>query len=312
MKAYKMKRGFTLVELLVVIAIIGILVALLLPAIQAAREAARRTQCSNNLKQLGLAMHYYHDTHGVFPPGQLANGDCEYGTPPVAVMNLNGLVLLLPYVEQSALFDQLDFNRAFDSRRAFALGASLPLAGGDHTYNQNLCNQPLPIFTCPSETMSERPKTNYDMIAIRVYQHCNAWETRSITTRYMFEDGSRCRMRDVIDGTSNTAMMAETRKDCCGNGSNAQWGWRGYTQTGLQLNNGSGPNDTWRSSSSYTPTPRNFAPSLGDWGRTGSWHPGGIHVLLADGAVSFLNDNTPQAIRANLDRMADGNVMDKW
>ena len=104
-------RGFTLVELLVVIAIIGILIALLLPAVQAAREAARRTQCTNNLKQLGLALHNYADVHKIFPPGGLEYGwqtSSTLGAEPAdkLVHNLNGLVLLLPFIEQTALYDR--------------------------------------------------------------------------------------------------------------------------------------------------------------------------------------------------------------
>lgn len=95
--------GFTLIELLVVIAIIAILIALLLPAVQQAREAARRTQCKNNLKQLGLALHNYHDTHSVFPPGLL--GRCT--TPD---LNASGLVMLLPYIEQNNLYSQFNFS----------------------------------------------------------------------------------------------------------------------------------------------------------------------------------------------------------
>ena len=110
------KRAFTLVELLVVIAIIGILVALLLPAIQAAREAARRSQCQNNVKQLGVALHNYHDTNKVFPPGGIDYGwssNMAGSAEPAnkLVKNLNGLALLLPYLEQQSLYSQMDFTQ---------------------------------------------------------------------------------------------------------------------------------------------------------------------------------------------------------
>ena len=92
------RRGFTLVELLVVIAIIGILIALLLPAVQAAREAARRTECTNNMKQIGLALHNYHGPHRTFPPGGMVSNGLSY------------IVMLLPYMEQKALYDRFDFT----------------------------------------------------------------------------------------------------------------------------------------------------------------------------------------------------------
>ena len=105
------RRAFTLIELLVVIAIIAILIALLLPAVQQAREAARRTQCKNNLKQMGLALHNYHDTFQVFPYGEM-NG---IGQSPAAgtKRNQNGLVMLLPYIEQANLYSTLDFSGSF-------------------------------------------------------------------------------------------------------------------------------------------------------------------------------------------------------
>ena len=296
---------------MVVIAIIGVLIALLLPAVQQAREAARRMQCGNNMKQLGLALHNYHGTFQVFPPGQIASGDCRTGKAPETVMNLNGLVLLLPFLEQTALHDQLDFNRAFDDRRSDTVNGvtmtSVPLAGGDHTYNQNLVSQKLEAFTCPSDPNRSVTKTNYDFIARRVYLDCNNWGAISTTSRYMFEDGSNCQMKDVTDGTSNTAMLAETRKDCCGNGSNANWGWREWVQTGLNLHMAP-PNTTWR----LDVESADFAPRLGNWGHTGSWHPGGIMIARADASVRFLSDTTAQSVRTHLDRIADGNVVGEY
>jgi len=103
--------GFTLVELLVVIAIIGILIALLLPAVQAAREAARRTQCNNNLKQLGIALHNYHDSHGTFPPAHLETGT----TGPTFRHHFGWLAYLLPYIEQENVYRLIDFRLKYSA-----------------------------------------------------------------------------------------------------------------------------------------------------------------------------------------------------
>jgi prepilin-type N-terminal cleavage/methylation domain-containing protein len=107
----EVRRGFTLVELLVVIAIIGILIALLLPAVQAAREAARRMQCSNNLKQIGLGLHNYHDTFGTFPPGASQDQYLGYAT------------RLLPFMEQKPLYDRVDFENVYSTPNNYAVGA---------------------------------------------------------------------------------------------------------------------------------------------------------------------------------------------
>src|SRR5688500_11603163 len=111
------RRAFTLVELLVVIAIIGILVALLLPAVQAAREAARRMQCSNNLKQIALGMQNYHDTYKTFPPGRMGcdgsgPGNCT-GGPDIIRAGTSGFVCLLPFVEQRQLYDGMSFEQGW-------------------------------------------------------------------------------------------------------------------------------------------------------------------------------------------------------
>ena len=316
------KRGFTLIELLVVIAIIAILIALLLPAVQQAREAARRTQCKNNFKQLGLALHNYHDTHSVFPASTYASGICTNGTPPSAAMNMNGLVMLLPYIDQGAMYNQLDFSEAFDDYIVGTLTTSpaLGMAGGTAANNAAVVNRFMPAFSCPSDpgptggstsTTYNLPggdpeqRTNYDFIVYRLgYRDCNMWKTRASTIRTMFEDGSYCRMRDITDGTTNTAMMAETRKACCGNGQNANWAGRGWVQNGLTLRYFP-PNLTVRSGVDHKP-------KLGDWGTTGSYHVGGIHVLLADGSTRFLSDNVDLAIRTNLELIADGNVLDAY
>ena len=328
LKSFESRKGFTLIELLVVIAIIAILIALLLPAVQQAREAARRSECKNKMKQLGLALHNYLDVHGVFPPSAVAKGLCSHeGSPSSHTLNGNGLVLLLPFLDQSALYNQLNFSLAFDDYTSTG-AAALPTGGA--TANANLVNRTMPIFSCPSDPGpagvstsssyllpggSTEHRTNYDFIVYRnSYNDCNFWDSREAIYRTMFEDGSRCRPRDVTDGLSNTAMMAETRKACCGNGANANWGGRGYTQIGLSLYS-IDPNKTKRTSTSYSSYPNNtrdFAPWLGDWATVGSYHVGGVHVLLGDGAVRFMGDNTARSIRKNLELIADGNVIGEW
>ena len=119
------RPGFTLIELLVVIAIIAILVALLLPAVQQAREAARRTQCKNNLKQIGIALHSYHDVYKTFPPAYIPDED---GKP----MH-SWRVLILPFIEQQALYEQYDFNEPWDGPN-----------------NSQLANVVISVYQCPS------------------------------------------------------------------------------------------------------------------------------------------------------------------
>ena len=147
-KTRSQNHGFTLVELLVVIAIIGILVALLLPAIQAAREAARRSSCVNNLHQIGVALHNFHSAHGVFPYGA-NDGDCEASTPDRQVKAWR--VLLLPYMEHQPLYDQLE-PLAELSNTVTAMGKNVCTFPETRPWdNTPLQQQPVPEFVCPSE-----------------------------------------------------------------------------------------------------------------------------------------------------------------
>lgn len=120
------KRGFTLIELLVVIAIIAVLIALLLPAVQQAREAARRSSCQNNMKQFGLALHNYHDTHKMLPPILIGSGRWNSTALGRVVLNTTGWMLLTPYLDQSPLYNLYNFSLPSSISSPY----SVPLAGG--------------------------------------------------------------------------------------------------------------------------------------------------------------------------------------
>ncbi|NUQ65584.1 MAG: DUF1559 domain-containing protein [Pirellulales bacterium] len=315
------RTGFTLVELLVVIAIIGILIALLLPAVQAAREAARRSQCSNNMKQLGLALHNYHDAHKVFPSSVFSAGNCAYGNPADPLtLNTSGFVVLLPYLEQQAIYDKWNFRICASQNRSYGPGgppAGDPVAAG----HADLLRTVLAVFTCPSQaqTLSEPSngtiytdivagrygyKTNYEFVVHAApwrHTYCNYWRNDPMTERRMFEDNSSCRIADVKDGTSNTVAFGETRWDMF-NGWGHCWGYRGWLMMGVDP--GFGINVFY-----YSPTYPNTRPNLASWGYSGSYHPGGCHWTLADGSVRFISETTNLTTLTRLASMADGNPL---
>lgn len=191
----RLRKGFTLIELLVVIAVIGILVALLLPAVQQAREAARRASCKNNLKQLGLALHNYHDTHRTFPPGYLYR-------PGSSGENVRGFgwgAMVLPFIEQSNLFNQFNWNvPIFDP------------------VNEPIRMRHLAVFLCPSDPVSADQFVEMGATPERYAMGCyvasfgppdldDTQEKRD----GMFSRNSRTRISDVTDGTSNTLTAGE-------------------------------------------------------------------------------------------------------
>jgi prepilin-type N-terminal cleavage/methylation domain-containing protein len=334
--------GFTLVELLVVIAIIGVLVALLLPAVQAAREAARRSQCSNQLKQLALALHNYHDTYNALPYGSSAKGSCESGSAlpaPGTIKNHRGWVGVLPFIEQGPLYDRFDFNYASGAYDRVSRGLrGSPSASGNDAIVATL----VPTFLCPSDPGNPRitttsaayqiepgvsafqgAKTSYDFQAHLQTSSCARWSDISLATRYMFGIESHCRFRDVLDGLSNTVMLCETTLDVK-DGITAAWGYSNWTGAGvdfswrvgtggcqaqLNLNPDWGINYWPCCSWSTPPCARLERGSVGHWGRPGSLHPGGLQVALADASVRFISENIAYVTRVRLARMADGETI---
>jgi prepilin-type N-terminal cleavage/methylation domain-containing protein len=294
------RSGFTLVELLVVIAIIGILVALLLPAIQAAREAARRTQCNNNQKQIALALHNYHDTYNRFPPG--------YFTTITSSSNPNRYCwfqTILPFVEQSALFDQ--FQPEINARR--------------NPWDWPGSGERIQGFMCPSDPARGKVTGagfhgNYLVVH---GGHSLQPSSNQRSANGMFYVYSETKLADVLDGTSNVAMLGEIRLLRDGDDRRGRYYQVGYDTANVTLALRDTPNgaaDTGHQdrirNSQWTPA--NHASGDGGWYRLNarSYHPGGVLIALADGAVRFVSDNVNTRTWENLGNRADGNPLGQY
>jgi prepilin-type N-terminal cleavage/methylation domain-containing protein/prepilin-type processing-associated H-X9-DG protein len=300
-------RAFTLIELLVVIAIIGVLIALLLPAVQAAREAARRTQCLNNLKQIGLAMHNYHGTHNTFPPGYVSNTQGNQSTGQDIGPGWGWGAMLLNNLEQSPLYNALNFS----------LLTSDP-------GSQTVRRASLSVFLCPSNTGLNGPLAIQDssgnvlvgdLSAGQYVAVAGQWEPEEFPGRNngMFYRNSRIGLPDITDGSSTTLMGGERSQ----NVANATW--VGMIPFGQACNNPSWPVQDCESSNvlilGHTgPSPDEAWIDVPNYNKAGaddfhSLHPGGCNFLFADGSIRFIKETINPQVFSYLSTRAGGEVV---
>ncbi len=306
------RRAFTLIELLVVIAIIAVLIALLLPAVQQAREAARRSQCKNSLKQVGLALHNYHDTFGTLPPGTVWTGGVTNANP-----RTGGFVVhVLPYIDQANVYNLINFNVSgilWYGNNTAATGAALP------------------ALLCPSDGMagpfvvsaSQRwSRSNY----VGIFSGFNSGDMITAasdsdsTKRAVFGMNRGAQLRDITDGASNTAMVAEYLTGATSTeGRGSAWSDQ---SPGTQLFMTNTPNSTvadvcydinpasWCTNDANLNLPATGNTTIAaQTGSARSRHTGGAHILLGDGAIRFVSNNVNLAIWRSLGTIRGGEIL---
>jgi prepilin-type N-terminal cleavage/methylation domain-containing protein/prepilin-type processing-associated H-X9-DG protein len=292
------RRGFTLIELLVVIAIIAILIGLLVPAVQKVRESAARAQCQNSLKQIGLAMHNYHDTYRKLPYGEGPGNPKDPITTRRGCCWGNWQVLILPYLEQGNMFKGW-VNLGGSDLTGPRYGASPNV--------ENVTSQRLAVLTCPSDTPNPGAITaNIKGVIYAITSHnyvANYGNTNDyqvdITTPVVQKFGGApfgwapvsCRLTDITDGSSNTLMVSETVQGLGSDLRGFTWWAPGALFTSVLGPNSSSPDIVTQNCNNQPAQNLPCVDNGGSWSMLGarSRHVGGVNVVLCDGSVRFVS-----------------------
>ena len=335
-----LSRGFTLIELLVVIAIIAVLIALLLPAVQAAREAARRIQCTNNLKQLGLAFHNYMSATGGLPPAKIFSGSCTYLNPGGRTLNTTAFVMILPYFEQQALAAAYNFEQAGNSTY-FGSSPNTNVVGSERV-NTTVTGTMLNAMWCPSDAMPDAvtdpataPGYAYSRINARRSNYqlnstiftdyfcpgsgANTYSANSAQRGPFFNDLATS-IAEITDGTSNTFLAGESVNGVSkyeqtaparfgpywGSGTHTAVHGRIVPPTATDVL-GYMPNGV---SGYLYPAETNQFKKKAPYGWVfSSKHAGGVNMLMADGSVRFIKNSISAVTYWAAATMAGGEVL---
>ena len=324
------RLGFTLIELLVVIAIIAVLVALLLPAVQQAREAARRSTCKNNLHQIGLALHNYHDSFNIFPYASRNPSASTNGNAVRTQDNATGWTSLLANLDQQPLYNTWNSSVA-SGNCSYQAGPAGFQGGGINAGNALLAATKLPVLLCPSDGANQfyAPNangygcsaTNNSYFASYGFSVTNNWSwgadngwfAEGQATRPMFGINGAATIAAVKDGMSNTVAGCETTLSNLDGGVAGPWACATTSSgVGVTLRNSYGISQ-WKcciwDSPPYTSQPVGTFGVLMQSGNAGSLHAGGCHILMGDGAVRFLSSAIDNTIKLALPTIGGGEVI---